>query len=180
MIDVPTPGASPRRGFLKTLTVVLGSAAALIVAVPGIRYLLYPVRRKVVAGADTPVPVIDVDRLVPGAAPVRVKVTTPAQRDAWATARDVPLGSAWVSRSQDGKLQVLSATCPHLGCSIDYDAAAGQFRCPCHTSAFARDGARLAGPAKRSMDPLDASVEDGKVMVRFARFKLDTSDREEA
>jgi Rieske Fe-S protein len=181
MTQASMPGASPRRGFLKNLTVLLGGAVGLVLAVPAVRYLLFPVRRRVVEGADTPVPVIDDARVVAGAAPIRVQVVTPVQRDAWSKAEKVPLGSAWVSRGADGKLRALSATCPHLGCSVDYDATAKQYRCPCHTSAFsAESGERLAGPAKRGMDPLDVTVEDGKVMVRWARFKLDVASREKA
>jgi Rieske Fe-S protein len=169
-----------RRGFLKVATTVLGAAIGAVLAVPLVRYVVFPTRKRVVVGGDDPVPVLAESALVAGAPPVRVAIRVAEQRDAWSKVTDVPLGAAWVSRDQTGQLRALSATCPHLGCSIDFDKSAGEFRCPCHTSAFAADGKRMSGPAKRDMDPLEATVEDGQVMVRFARFKLDVAEREKA
>ena len=170
----------PRRGFLKTATVLLGGAIGAVLAVPIARYVVFPVRRQVVVGGETPVPVADEAAVKPGAPPLRVQIRAPEQRDAWSKVTNVPLGAAWLSRGPDGQCRALSATCPHLGCAIDFDAAAQQFRCPCHTSAFSPEGKRISGPAKRDMDPLDTTVEDGKVLVRFERFKQDIPEREKA
>jgi Rieske Fe-S protein len=180
MSHAEMPGASPRRGFLKTVTVLLSGAIGAVLAVPVVRYLVFPVRRKIVIGADAPVPVIDEARVVAGAPPVRVQIVTPVQRDAWSKVEHVPLGSAWLSRGPDGKVRAFSATCPHLGCSIDYDPQKTEYRCPCHTSAFSPEGEHVSGPAKRGMDPLETSIVDGRVLVRFAKFKLDTPKREKA
>jgi Rieske Fe-S protein len=171
---------TPRRGFLKAATALIGGAIGAVLAVPIVRYVLFPAGRKVVAGADDPVPVADLGAIKPGAPPLRVQIRIPEQRDAWSRQKDVPLGAAWVSRTPDGGVRALSATCPHLGCAIDFDAQAGEFRCPCHTSAFAADGKRLSGPSKRDMDPLETTVDEGRVLVRFQRFKLDVADREKA
>lgn len=46
----------------------------------------------------------------------------------------------------------LSARCPHLGCTVAYDARDGLFRCPCHGSVFDPLGRRISGPAERGMD----------------------------
>ncbi len=172
--------ASPRRGFLKTATVLIGGAIGAVLAVPIFRYVLFPVSRRVVIGGDAPVPVADAAAVKAGAPPLRVAIRAPEQRDAWARITDVPLGAAWLSRGEDGKVRALSATCPHLGCAVDFDEKAQTFRCPCHTSSFSPDGKRISGPAKRDMDPLEAEDAGGKVMVRFARFKLDVSGREKA
>ena len=41
-------------------------------------------------------------------------------------------------------------------------------------------GERIEGPAKRGMDPLETQVdEQGRVSVRFRRFKQDSASREE-
>ena len=171
---------TPRRGFLKTATVFLGGAIGAVLAVPIVRYVIFPVGRKIVIAGDIPVPVVDEAAVKPGAPPLRVQIRAPEQRDAWSKVTDVPLGAAWLSRGDDGKVRALSATCPHLGCAVDFDPQVGHFRCPCHTSAFGADGKRISGPAKRDMDPLDCSVEEGKVLVRFARFKQDVAEREKA
>jgi quinol---cytochrome c reductase iron-sulfur subunit, bacillus type len=166
----------PRRGFLKLVTVGLGALVAVVLGVPAVRFLVFPARRKTVDGPDDLVPVASADAV--GDKPVRVEITTPQQRDAWAKAQNVRLGAAWLVKGGDGGIRAFSTTCPHLGCSVDYDAKADSFRCPCHTSAFDKAGNRVSGPAKRGLDPLEARVEDGRVLVRFRRFKLDVPERE--
>jgi menaquinol-cytochrome c reductase iron-sulfur subunit len=167
-----------RRSFLKALNLAIGGALAAGFAVPGIGYLLFPVRRRIVDGPRDLVRVADAASV--GAAPVRVEITTPVQRDAWARVENVRLGAAWLVRDGEGQIHALSTTCPHLGCAIDFDEKARSFRCPCHTSGFALTGERLMGPSKRGMDPLETQVTgDGSVLVRFQRFKLDVPEREE-
>jgi menaquinol-cytochrome c reductase iron-sulfur subunit len=170
----------PRRGFLKTATVLIGGAIGAVLAVPIIRYVGFPVGKRTVVGGDVPVPVADEAAVKPGAPPLRVQVRAPEQRDAWSKVIDVPLGAAWLLRTQDGQVKALSATCPHLGCAVDYDPAAKQFRCPCHTSAFSPDGKRISGPAKRDMDSLECSLDAGKVLVKFEHFKQDVAEKEKA
>jgi Rieske Fe-S protein len=46
-----------------------------------------------------------------------------------------------------GKLTVFAINCPHLGCSIAFNAGARTFDCPCHGSRFHLDGKVLHGPA---------------------------------
>lgn len=171
--------ATDRRGVLKTLTYVIGGLIGAVVAVPALGYVLFPARRKTVEGGADPIPVADLDE-IPSERPIRVPVVAPAQRDAWSNVRNVPLGAVWLRRTGEKSVLALTATCPHLGCSVDFDPADGDFHCPCHTSAFDRDGNRKSGPAKRGMDPLDTVIEGGRVAVKFVRYKPDTAKREKA
>jgi Rieske Fe-S protein len=50
-------------------------------------------------------------------------------------------------RTDDGKLRVVSAVCPHLGCTVHFNNAERTWDCPCHGSRFATDGKVLNGPA---------------------------------
>lgn len=176
-VPAPEGRGSSRRGFFKALTAVIGGAIGAALAAPALAYLWFPVRRKVVVGADGFVPVAEEATVAPGSAPVRVAVVTPRQLDAWTEASRVRVGAAWLSRDEGGPVRALSATCPHLGCAVDYDPKGGVFRCPCHESAFARDGRRLDGPAKRDLDPLEVEVKDGRVGVKFERYELDVPER---
>jgi menaquinol-cytochrome c reductase iron-sulfur subunit len=112
-------------------------------------------------------------------------VIAPSVRDAWTAATDVPLGAAWLRRTGD-TVTALSGTCPHLGCAIALahqpdPAKPQQFACPCHDSAFDATGKRLAGPAKRDLDPLPVIVDDnGRVKLTWIQYRTDTSDREPA
>jgi Rieske Fe-S protein len=67
---------------------------------------------------------------------------------------DVVIGSAWIRRTGDQQVEAFSAVCPHLGCTIGWDAAKKNFLCPCHDSRFDAAGTRMTGPAERGLDPL--------------------------
>jgi len=56
----------------------------------------------------------------------------------------------YLVRSADGDY-ALAARCPHLGCTLQYAEASGQFRCPCHGSVFDLSGRWLSGPAKKDL-----------------------------
>jgi menaquinol-cytochrome c reductase iron-sulfur subunit len=171
-------GTGTRRGFLKLVTVALGGIVGAVLAFPAIRFVIFPTKRKIVDGPDAMVPVALAEAVTDK--PLRVEITISQQRDAWAKADNVKLGAAWLVKA-GGEIRAFTNTCPHLGCSVDYDPKADAFRCPCHTSAFDKTGARVSGPAKRGMDPLETRVDaDGRVAVRFRRFKLDVPEREES
>ncbi len=58
-------------------------------------------------------------------------------------------------RAPDGTLVRRSATCPHLGCIVAWNAAEASWDCPCHGSRFAPDGTVLNGPAITPLAPVD-------------------------
>lgn len=180
MADSQAGSGENRRGFLKGATLALGGAVGVVLAVPLVRYLFFPVGRKVVSSAREPVDVIAESALVPGGPPVQVAVVAAEQRDAWGVRDKVGVGSAWLSKDRAGKVTAFSAVCPHLGCAIGYDEGTKVFRCPCHKSAFGRDGARQAGPAKRGLDPLPCAVAGGRVKITFVQFRPDVPEREPA
>jgi len=168
-----------RRRILKVATSGLGVGVGLAVVVPAARYLAFPVTRKVVIRSVEPIDVGSVHALPKDGAMVRVSVVAPVVRDAWTTATDVPLGTAWLRREGTHGVVALSGTCPHLGCAIALDAKAGQFGCPCHDSAFSLTGTRITGPAKRDLDPLDTKVDEkGRVWLTWIRYRTDTPERE--
>ncbi len=59
-------------------------------------------------------------------------------------------------RSEQGKLTLLSPTCPHLSCLVHWNGAERTWDCPCHGSRFAATGAVLSGPAE---SPLSDATE---------------------
>lgn len=166
-----------RRGFLKIATLAIGGAMGAVLAFPLVRYVFFPVRRRVVADAGGVVDVLALDELKPGAPPTRVQITASNVRNGWAVADDVSLGAAWVRKTESGEVEALSSICPHLGCAVDFDARDNVFKCPCHRSAFAADGAKLSGPSKRGLDPLPVKVEDGRVKIALIRYRSDVAER---
>ncbi len=81
---------------------------------------------------------------------------------------DIPAGKGKPYRLPDGgtalvtdtgaEIVALSDVCPHLGCRVHYEAAKGQFLCPCHGGVFEKDGTAIAGPP----------AEEGKNLKRYA------------
>jgi Rieske Fe-S protein len=75
--------------------------------------------------------------------------------DGWYQTRQQAI--VYVDRQGDG-YRVLSAVCTHLGCSVRWDAGAGQYKCPCHGGVYDRDGRVVAGPPPRPLDRLPVRV----------------------
>ncbi|MBI4836684.1 MAG: FAD-dependent oxidoreductase [Candidatus Abawacabacteria bacterium] len=59
-----------------------------------------------------------------------------------------------VYRNKQGKLQKLSAVCPHLGCIVKWNKAETTWDCPCHGSRFNAQGEVLNGPAHTNLEKL--------------------------
>jgi len=170
-----TEASKTRRSFL-TLLAGLGSAAiGLVVAVPGVTYVLDPLLRS--SGRKGRWFKVASLESLGEEHPVSVPVLG-EQVDAWTRAPNVRLGMVWLRKKGD-KVTALNAECPHLGCKVGYDRGQKRFACPCHESAFTPEGEVLGGPAPRSLDPLEARVVDGQVEVRFVRFRAQVKDRVE-
>ena len=162
-----------RRTFLTALVGAGSAVIGLVLAVPGAAYVIDPLLRS--AGKKGRwVRVAKLDALSEEH-PVAVPVIG-EQVDAWTRQDNVRLGMVWLRKKGD-KVTALNAECPHLGCKIAYVKEQKHFGCPCHDSSFSEDGARLGGPAPRSMDPLEVRVADGAVEVRFVRYRAQTEER---
>lgn len=72
---------------------------------------------------------------------------------------------------------IFSPICPHLGCHYNYDAAANKFLCPCHGSQYDNNGAHIAGPAERGLDPLPLREQSGQAQIEWIRYKPTVPDR---
>lgn len=74
-------------------------------------------------------------------------------------------GRCYISRLEDGGFLALWQRCTHLGCTVPWREAEGQFNCPCHSSLFDTVGEVISGPAPRPMDLFPIEVIDGQVLV---------------
>ena len=73
--------------------------------------------------------------------------------------------SIFIVRLQEG-FYALSAVCTHLGCLSAWKPETGTIACPCHGTAFRRDGAVMAGPAPQPLPWLKLWLnDDGNLMV---------------
>lgn len=55
-------------------------------------------------------------------------------------------------RDQAGLVHEYSATCPHLGCIVQWNHGEGTFDCPCHGSRFNDHGEVISGPANVNLE----------------------------
>jgi Rieske Fe-S protein len=137
---------------------------------------LDPLRRKSRKGEFVPVAVLDD---VPADGVPRAFQVRADQTDAWNFYPQEPLGAVYLRRTSEGAPpEAVTATCPHLGCFVDFQTSEGRYQCPCHDSAFEPDGKRINPekcPAARDLDSLEVKVEAGQegqvVWVKFEKFK---------
>lgn len=74
-------------------------------------------------------------------------------------------GKFFLVQNTDGLL-AMYWKCPHLGCTVPWNDAAGEFHCPCHGSIYDRNGVLLAGPAPRPMDLMTITADaSGNITV---------------
>jgi Rieske Fe-S protein len=62
-------------------------------------------------------------------------------------------------------LTVLSATCSHLGCLVNYNKEKSEFVCPCHGGRYDLSGRNIAGPPPLPLSRIPVRIENGMVMV---------------
>ena len=59
-----------------------------------------------------------------------------------------------------GRVRSVSATCTHLGCTVEFNVADATWDCPCHGSRFATDGTVIQGPASTNLAPRPFTRDD--------------------
>jgi menaquinol-cytochrome c reductase iron-sulfur subunit len=155
-----------RRAFFEKIVEIAAGCVAVLLAIPFVRFLLYPVFGR---GAANPWSDLgSASQFDSLAAPVS-RLVTVRQTDGWlASELQKPV---YVTKNGQSRLEVLTAVCPHLGCTVQWNVDRHEFICPCHGSVFAPDGTRLAGPSPRAMDSLPLKVQNGHLLVRYEEFR---------
>ncbi len=162
-----------RRSFFGVLLGIGSAGMGAILAVPVLRFVLYPIYAKATGSEWSEVGLLS--EFAGSKEPVR-KTITFIQRDGWREV--VSAQSVYVSRTGDGQLEVLSAICPHLGCSVSWQANHDKFVCPCHGGEFKANGQYISGPPPRAMDRLPTQGKDGKLQVHFEYFRSNVPNQE--
>lgn len=155
-----------RRSFLGWLLGVCTVSVGALLSIPLVRFALHPLLARTTETSWSGLG--GVDEFASLTAPFR-RLITVQQRDGWRKA--VFQKAVYVTKGADGRLMVLSAICPHLGCSVTWNETRALFICPCHVGVFAPDGGRISGPPPRGMDTLETTVKDGQLMVRYQYFR---------
>jgi menaquinol-cytochrome c reductase iron-sulfur subunit len=168
------PDGPSRRSFLAGLLAAGGAAVGALLAVPLVRFALYPVLARTTEKSWSDVGKVDEFQSL--TAPVQ-KLVTIEQRDGWRkTVKQQPV---YVTKDQQGALIVISAVCTHLGCSVRWIDEQSKFVCPCHRGMFSGDGKLLSGPPPRGLDQLETKVEDGTLKTQYQFFRPLIHSKEE-
>lgn len=194
--SLPAPESPRRSVVVQLLTMVLSFVLVTIPAGLGGLFYLDPILRKKkgstgLSGAATRKDEagfirldITSDSIPADGTPVSVTVLDDIV-DAWNRFSNVPIGSIWLRKVGDGPVLAFSSICPHLGCSVNFRQAEGDFFCPCHTSAFALDGKKKNEVPPRDMDSLSVSMRtDGKedpagreIWIRYEKYRGARADK---
>jgi Rieske Fe-S protein len=177
--DQPTKAsAGERRSFLvQASAIVIGGIVGFVPLLVGLCNFLNPLLRSKEDGGDEAVPITTLDDISEVGKVYRFQLNG-TRIDAWSKYEGT-IGAVYVSRdSDDPKVlpKVYTATCPHLGCSVDYKEDREQFVCPCHNGTFAKDGSLVdpeTATPPRGLDELeDVEIRNGnELWVVFKRFR---------
>jgi Rieske Fe-S protein len=87
-----------------------------------------------------------------------------------------------IARQQEGdsadSFVALSSICPHLGCSVHWEAHNDRFFCPCHNGVFDPAGEATEGPpaaANQSLAKFPLKVENGLLYIAVSSDTLTRS-----
>lgn len=175
-----------RRTLLAWISRLVAVGSALVVAIPGVRYLMIPLRRR--SGGAIQQRVSRLGDLPVGQPVLRSIVAN--RKDAWTVYESERVGQVWLIRDSEAsvapaetKIRAFTSVCPHLGCSVQHDTSKQQFMCPCHNAYFRMTGEPVAdqelgykNPTPRGMDPLacqivqDPATQEWWVEVTYEKF----------
>jgi menaquinol-cytochrome c reductase iron-sulfur subunit len=167
------PFNEQRRSFLGALLALGSVCVGALLAVPLIRFALFPLLRRTTELKASPVG--GLSELLSLDEPVERTIQI-EQVDGWRKAVSEKI--VYVTKDNRGRLIVLSSICPHLGCTVPWVGGKKEFICPCHGAVYAPDGARISGPCLRGMDTLETVQQDGQLLVRFQYFRQLVADKE--
>jgi Rieske Fe-S protein len=153
----------PRRGFLKIAIGLFNGLIAVLLAVPGLGYLLTPVFRKESSAW------IELGAMDVFAAAQPKKATFKYISEAGYT-RTEKAGFVWVVPNSDAASppKVFSAVCSHTGCNVAWQPEDGQFVCPCHEGRYDIAGQVVSGPPPRPLNQLPTRVDNGQLLIQFS------------
>jgi Rieske Fe-S protein len=163
-----------RRRFLRFATKLLLTVIGLLLLIPAVIYLGFPLRRRQGEGEafQNLGPLSDLPANEWQLLSIEVE-----SKSGWE--KSTSRRGLWVRRQPQGEpaVTVLSSICPHLGCPTNWHPDQAQFLCPCHKGTFNADGRPVGGPPPRGLDRLEWEVRGGQLWVRWQDFKIGVAEK---
>ncbi|HLA97092.1 MAG TPA: ubiquinol-cytochrome c reductase iron-sulfur subunit [Anaerolineales bacterium] len=150
-----------RNGFVKAVTVAIGSIMGFVLGLPAIAYLISPG----MSADDNEVwiPVGPLEKY-PSGFPTRFSFTRTRVNGWEKTALSY---GVYVLRKSDDQVIVYSDICTHLGCRVKWRAELQEYVSPCHDGHFDIDGKVTKGPPPRPLDRFESKVEAGNLYMKL-------------
>jgi Rieske Fe-S protein len=151
-----------RRSFLKAAIGLLNGTIALLLAAPGLGFLLTPVFRKgsgswIKLGAahhfSSVEPMKAAFKYISEAGYIRAEKS----------------GFVWVvaEAERENPVTVFSAVCSHTGCNVAWQPDEQKFVCPCHEGRYNLRGEVVSGPPPRPLTKLATRIENGQLLIQW-------------
>lgn len=154
-----------RRDFIKVTTGIVGGLIGAAIGLPAIYYLIDPALRE--GGKEAWVPIGKFADMQVGV-PYPFSFTR-VQVNGWERTAS-SFGGYAIRKSDDpNTLLILNSRCTHLSCTVNWEAEAKAYICPCHDAKFSMEGAVLGGPPPRPLDVYDQHriTADGIIEIFF-------------
>ena len=71
--------------------------------------------------------------------------------------------------NSDGTYRALSATCTHLGCTVQYREDLREIWCACHNGIYDLSGRNVSGPPPRPLEVFDVHLRGNEIVVSRKR-----------
>jgi Rieske Fe-S protein len=71
--------------------------------------------------------------------------------------------------NSDGTYRAVSATCTHLGCTVQYRQDMHQIWCACHNGLYDLNGRNISGPPPRPLEVFDVHLRQDEIVVSRKR-----------
>jgi Rieske Fe-S protein len=166
VIAPSTEGTLCRRSFFMKLGILFNGIAAMVVAVPIVRFLLSSVARGQGKGYLSWVRLGDVANFPEG----QTRMATFRSPFVMPTDGKTVDTACWVRRVAGDRFQVFAINCAHLGCPVRWFPQSGLFMCPCHGGAYYRDGSRASGPPERGLFEYPYKTENGVLTINAGQL----------
>ena len=148
-----------RATFLRQAGVVLvGTAVALTIGGVAITAAIGPTSKQ--QQIENWVPLAKLSELAPGQV-TTVLMKFQVKNGIYSQEASRPV---MISRLTD-QIVCYKTACPHLGCTVRWDAQSTEFRCACHGGTFDRAGNVIAGPPPHGLDTYQHKVEGDQLFV---------------
>jgi cytochrome b6-f complex iron-sulfur subunit len=69
-------------------------------------------------------------------------------------------------KTASGEYRAMSATCTHLGCTVQYRPDLREIWCACHNGMYDLNGRNISGPPPRPLEAFEVQVRGDQIFVR--------------